>query len=86
MSFLNKTEEKKTLKRNKYKPPVVDDTPKLNYLFIITFNNGEQHRVRQAKSQGRPLHFTTRIMVEGSTKETVYYPPSMVKKIHWEEF
>ena len=82
MSIIEKTPRKVS----KYKPPVVDDTPKLSHLFIISFQNGEQHRVKQLKSHGRPLHFIERIMVEGSTEGNVYYPPSMVKKIQWEEF
>ena len=81
MSIIEKTPRKVS----KYKPPVVDDTPKLSHLFIISFQNGEQHRVKHPKSVIRPRNFVKEIMAEGSTDGNVYYPPSMVKKIKWEE-
>jgi len=64
---------------------VVEPKPKDKYLFIITFKNGEQHRVRQPISEGRPIHFVAKIMIKGSIDGKVFYPPSMVKKIQWDE-
>ncbi len=75
-------------KRNvsKYKPPPPPVfVPKDKYLFIVTFKNGEQHRVRQSKVDGKPLYFIAQIMEKGSVDNNVFYPPSMVKKIQWEE-
>ncbi len=80
--------KKKPEKRNvsKYKPPPPPVfVPKDGYLFTIVFKNGEQHRVRQPKVDGKPSHFIAQIMTEGSVEEEVYYPPAMVKKIKWEE-
>lgn len=85
-SRVGKTEPPKKRNVSKYKvPPPPVFVPKDKYLFITTFQNGEQHRVRQLKVEGKPLHFISKIMAEGSVDERVFYPPSMVKKIHWEE-
>ena len=74
----------KKLNKVKYKPPP-PFVRKDGYLFIITFKNGEQHRVRQLKSAGKPQHFIDQIMAKGSIDGTVFYPPIMVKKIQWDE-